>query len=93
MTYGAVGAGAAAAIAQAVKASGAIVRVEPNDFLTLVGKSKSPLVVTAQGGLFGKNYQYLTSYKGLAFFTKSSIALNLPGDAEIVQSAKIWMPG
>ncbi len=97
MTYGAVGAGAAtsaaAAIAQAVKASGAIVRVEPNDFLTLIGRSKGPLVVTATGGLFGKNYQYLSSYKGLAFFAKSSAPLNLPGDAEVVQCEKIWIPG
>jgi len=40
----AYGAGAAAAIARAIKASGAIVRLEPPDFLAIVSKSKSPLV-------------------------------------------------
>jgi len=87
------GATAAAAIAQAIKASGAIVKAEPNDFLILVGRSKNPLVVVAEGGVFRKNYQYLSSYKGLAFFAKSSTPLNLPGDAEVVQCEKIWIPG
>lgn len=35
---------------------------------------------------------YLTSYKGLAFFTKSSTPLNLSGDIELVLAQKIWIP-
>jgi hypothetical protein len=27
-----------------------------------------PLIVLAEDGLFSKNYQYLMSYKGIAFF-------------------------
>ncbi len=89
---GAAGA-AAAAIAQAIKASGAIVRVEPNDFLELLYRNEQPLVVRATGGFFSSNYQYLTSYKGLAFFTKSATPIELPPDSEIVESKKIWIPG
>jgi len=48
-TYGAFGAaGAAAAINEAIKASGAIVQVEPQQFLSLLSKTESPLVVTAK---------------------------------------------
>ena len=82
-----------AAIAQAVKASGAIVRVEPEDFLKILSRTRDPLVVTAKGGVFKANYQYLTGYKGLAFYTKSSSPLMLPGSAEVITSKQIWIPG
>ena len=88
----AAGGAAAAAMAQAIKASGAIVKVEPRDFQTVLGKSERPLVVTAEGGVFSKNYQYLISYKGLVFFTKSDSPLPLPGSAEVVVAKKIWTP-
>ncbi len=87
------GAAAAAVIAQAIKASGAIVRVEPHDFEEILRRSERPLVVSAQGGFISKNYQYLTGYKGLAFYTKSPTPLILPGAAEIVSARKIWIPG
>ena len=90
---GGAAAAAAAAIAQAIKASGAIVKVKPEEFLKIVSRTENPLVVTAEGGLFGVNYQYLTSYKGLAFFTKSPDPLNLPSDVEVIVSGKIWIPG
>lgn len=87
------GAVVAAAIANAIKASGAIVKLEPNDFETIVNRSREPLVVVAEGGLFAKNYQYLTSYKGLFFFCKAAAPLQLPSGAEIVRSKTIWIPG
>ena len=91
---GAAGAAAAAAaVAQAIKASGAIVKVKPEEFLKIVARMESPLVVTAEGGLWSVIHQYLTSYKGLAFFTKSKEPLNLPSDVELVVSGKIWIPG
>jgi hypothetical protein len=91
-TGGAVTVAIAAAIANAIKASGAIVQVEPRDFLTIVSKTKTPLVVMTVGGVFKKNYQYLTAYKGLIFFTKSDAPLGLPSDAELVSAGKIWVP-
>jgi hypothetical protein len=95
MSYGEGGAAAAAraaAIAQAIKASGAIVRVEPHDFETVLYKSSTPLVVVSEGGFLKKNYQYLTAYKGLIFFTKSATALQLPGDIELITAKRIWIP-
>ncbi len=95
MAYGggAAAAAAAHAIAQAVKASGAIVRLEPEDFLKIVSKTRAPLVVMAPSGFMQKGYRYLTSYKGLFFYTKSSTGIQLPGDAEIVSARSIWIPG
>ena len=52
-------AAAAAAIAQAIKASGALVRIDPEGFKTLVQRSREPLVVIAEGGFFSKKFQYL----------------------------------
>ncbi|MEJ7592791.1 MAG: hypothetical protein WKF77_14680 [Planctomycetaceae bacterium] len=87
------GAAAAAAVAKAIKASGAIVRVEPEDFLRILSRQQEPLVVQASGGFFSTSYQYLSSYKGLAFFTKSPSPLTLPSGCEVIQAQKIWIPG
>ena len=82
----------AAAIANAIKASGAVVRVTPENFQRVLGKADKPLVVCSTGGFFSKNYQYITSYKGFAFFTKSGTPLELPPRIETVMADKIWIP-
>jgi hypothetical protein len=87
------GAAAAAAIAQATKASGVIVRIKPGDFLQILNRNSQPLVVEATGGFFRTMHLYLTSYRGLAFFTKSDVQLSLPGHCEVVLASKIWIPG
>lgn len=84
---------AAAAIAQAIKASGVVVRVEPEEFSKILIRAKDPLVVMAEGGLFRTSYKYLAAYKGLAFFTQSKIPLTLPPGAEVVKAGRIWIPG
>ena len=84
--------GAAAAIANAIKASGSIVRVEPQIFAELLRKVERPLIVYARGGLFSGKHQYLTSYKGLTFFAKSSQQIDLPRGVEVIVAKKIWMP-
>jgi hypothetical protein len=89
MANGAGAAGAAAAEAQ--KAIGAIVFVEPEDFLGIVRKEERPLVVHSPSGLLTK-YKYLTSYKGLTFFTKSKEPLLIPGSVETITAKKIMMP-
>ncbi|MEM2930925.1 MAG: hypothetical protein QW797_08735 [Thermoproteota archaeon] len=64
---GAVAAGAAARrVAEAVKASGAIVEVEPKSFTDILAKVNKPLVVMALGGAVKKNYRYLVEYKVLS---------------------------
>ncbi len=56
------GATAAAAVAaNAIKAAGAVIFVEPEEFQKVVGRGQEPLVVTAEGGIFKHKYQYLTS--------------------------------
>jgi hypothetical protein len=87
------GATAAAAIAQAIKASGILIKVEEDAFHTIISKSENPLIVMAEGGVFNKNYQYLTSYKGLAFYTKTSGQLQFPNKTELIYAQKIWIPG
>lgn len=89
----AAAAAAAAAIANATKASGVIVRVGREGFQAILDRSENPLVVHATGGFVGTNYQYLTSYKGLAFFTKSKNPMDLPANTELVMADKIWIPG
>ena len=89
----AAAAGAAAAIAQAIKASGVLVRVEPAEFLRILQRQREPLVVHAKAGIFRTSYQYLSSYKGLAFFTKSPDPLNLPAGCELVTAGGISIPG
>jgi hypothetical protein len=84
---------AGAAIAQAIKASGAIVRLEPQEFTRLAARQQDPLIVCAVGGLLSTSYQYLFSYKGLAFYTKSPDELPLPSGAEVVMARSIWIPG
>lgn len=90
----AAAAGAVAAmIAQAIKASGVLIRVEPKDFQSILARAPEPLVIHAEGGLFSTSYQYLVSYKGFAFFTKSSTPLLFPNGVETVRAKKIWIPG
>jgi hypothetical protein len=83
---------AAAAAAQARKASGAIVHVEPDYFVEIVGKSRSSLVVFAKGGFLSKKNYYLTSYKGLFFYTASGNELHFSGDTELIRVKSIWVP-
>ena len=85
-------AAAAAAAAMAIKASGAIVRVEPDMFLSLVNRTDNPLVIVSQSKFFTTSYKYLTKYKGFFFFTKTSAQLNLPGKAERIAAKSIMVP-
>ncbi|HEV7903984.1 MAG TPA: hypothetical protein VGO96_09095 [Pyrinomonadaceae bacterium] len=88
----AAGAAVAAAIANAIKASGVLVTVTPEDFAAILRRTERPLVVAAQGGLFSTHYKYLTSYKGLAFYTKSPAPLMLPMGAEVVNAKSLSIP-
>jgi hypothetical protein len=90
-----VSAGAAAAmaaIAQAIRASGVLVRVSPDDFQKILRKVDQPLVIHTAGGFFTSHHQYLTSYKGFAFFTKSATEIILPAGTETIAADKIWIP-
>ena len=83
----------AAMIGEAIKASGTIVKVEPEVFAQLLAKAENPLVVYAEGGVISTNHQYLMSYKGLAFYTKADDPIVLPARVEVIVAEKIWIPG
>lgn len=93
MNAGAAAGAAAAAVIQATRASGVIVRLEPASFSELLRRNSDCLVVHTVGGVFSTSYQYLMSYKGLAFFTSSPRPLAIPSSAEVVKSKRIWIPG
>lgn len=90
---GAAGAVAAQqAVAEAIKASGALVRVLPRVFLWVLSKTPAPLVVMARSGILTTKYRYVTAYKGLVFFTDASAPLELPKDVELVVATKVLVP-
>jgi len=86
------GAIAAQAIANAVKASGPIVRVDPKTFVHLAEQAKVEVVVIAQGGLFKAHWKHLCPYRGLFLFTKSDAPLRLPTNVELIHAKSIWVP-
>jgi hypothetical protein len=88
---GAAAAAAAAAI-QAIKASGAIVRVEAEEFRKLLAQNSQGLVVHSIGGLFFPKHKYVMGFKGLAFHTSASEPLHVPSTCQVVEASKIWMP-
>lgn len=88
----AAGAAAAAAIANAIKASGTLIEVAPEEFRKLVERNEKALVVCAPAGLFGNKTRYLMGYRGLAFYAETGDEIPL-GSAEVVRAKKIWMPG
>ena len=88
----AVHAAVQAAIANAIKATGVVVRLEPAEWLSILKRTDAPLVVVGRSGVFKKDYQYLTTYRGLAFFTKSPTAIMLPGRAEVIAAKSISIP-
>jgi len=81
-----------AAAVNAIRASGVVVRLEPVEWLAVLRRTEGPLVVVATGGVFKKHVRYLTSYRGLAFFTKSEQPLVLPNRTEIVEARSISVP-
>jgi hypothetical protein len=85
-------AAAAAAQANAIKSSGVIVRVPPPVFLAILEKQNEAMLVHAQGGFLQKHERYLTSYKGLAFFTRSEQPLPIPEHVEQIEAAKLSLP-
>ena len=70
-----------------------IVSLGPANFLNILRRQPGLLVVHATGGFFSTHHKYLTSYKGLAFFTKSSAPLDLPSGTELILAEAIWIPG
>ncbi|MBN1695487.1 hypothetical protein JW879_08825 [candidate division WOR-3 bacterium] len=86
------GGAAAAAIANAIKASGVIVRLKEEDFIKVISRADNPAVVVSRGGFMKKDFDYLLAYKGFVFFARTKEEINLPGNAEIIAAQQIWIP-
>ena len=82
----------AAAIVNAIKAVGTIIRVEPQEFMKVLNKSEQSLVVHGIGGFWKKKHQYLTNYRGLNFYTEAIDPLPLTYKAELIEAKTIWVP-
>lgn len=92
---GAAGGAAAAqaAINEAIKASGAIVRIESDEFSRLIAKMDDGLVIEKTGGsFFAGSYKYSTSYKGFIFYCKSTEQIVIPTRLEKISARRIWVP-
>ena len=83
----------AAAVMQAVRAMGVIVKVQPEDFVRIVDRVAEPLVVRAPHGYFSKKKDYVVSYKGFAFCTTTKDDLRLPGKVELIEAGSMYLPG
>lgn len=66
--------------------------MDPTEFGKVLARVEAPLVVTAKGGFLGRKFVYLTSYKGLFFYTQSPTPLQFPYKAELIAAKSIWMP-
>ncbi len=91
---GAAGAAAAqAAINEAIKASGAIVKIGPYEFSHLISKMEDGIVIEkGNNGFFDSAYKYSTSYKGFIFYCKSREQITIPTRLEKVKARSIWVP-
>jgi hypothetical protein len=76
----------------ATRVTSVLVRMEPAAFRKLLDRMKEPLVVVVESGVFKTSFHYLTSYKGLTFYTKSDKELGLPNGAEVITAEEISLP-
>lgn len=89
---GASAATAAAVIQNAIKANGAIIYVEPDEFIKILSRTQNPIVITTRHGVFSKKHKYLTSYKGFVFYSRSSDELSFSMPVELISAGRIWVP-
>jgi hypothetical protein len=75
--------------AEAANAKSVVIHTDPAVFLAILSRTKGALVVMADNGVFRTKYEYLTSYKGLTFHTKSNELLTLPSDVELLTATSI----
>lgn len=80
------------AVANAIRASGALVHLAPEEFTALLARNKEPLVVISSFGVFETWYRYLMPYRGLVFWTDTPLSISLPPHCEVVNSQGTWVP-
>ena len=85
-------AAAAAARIRAIRAMGAIVTVDSVEFSKVLMANPQGVVVHAPGGFLMGGHRYLTSYKGLIFFTASKEPLSSVVAREVIEARHIRVP-
>jgi hypothetical protein len=83
----------AAAMMQAVRAMGVVVKVKPDVFMRIADRVAEPLIVRAPHGMWSKKHDYLVTYKGFAFYTSTKDELRLPPGAEVMNAGSMYVPG
>jgi hypothetical protein len=82
---------------------GTIIRINENDFLTLVSRCESPLVLTSRKGswsfayepledIFRVKHRYLMPYKGIVFCTKTKEPLSFSKTVELIELESMILP-
>ena len=79
-------------LAQAVKATAGLIRIDAAEFQNILNRTENPIVVIAEGGFFSKSTRYLTSYRGFILYTQTRDPLHIPGRAEILRARSLWLP-
>lgn len=79
-------------VASAKSTIGPFVVCEPIEFQNLLARCETPIIVCAEKGMLTKTFQYLTSYRGLVFYTESGFPIEMPTQAEVVSARQIVMP-
>ena len=92
MNGGGAAAAGAAAVIRAIKASGVVVRVVPDEFQNLLRQNPEGLVVHAPGGFMYMGHKYMMGFRGLAFCTTAKEPLSLPTTCQVVEAGRIWVP-
>lgn len=78
---------------RAIASTGSIVKITPEVMLGLISRMNEPLIIECHKKRFyGGEYSYLTSYKGLCFYTEAKSQLAIPTSAEIIMASEMWIP-
>ncbi len=80
------------AAARAIKASGAIIKLESGEFAKILLRTTDPLIVISPSGYKKRKTKYLLSWKGFVFYCETKEQMVLPRGAEIILADKIWIP-
>jgi hypothetical protein len=80
-----------AAMIQAIRAAGAIVRVEARDFERIVRNAREALVIRAPPSAFSRKYHYM-SYRGFVFYTRTREQLQFASGVEVIEAKTVYAP-
>ena len=84
---------AANAAARALKASGAIIKLESGEFAKILLRTTDPLIVISPTGFKKRKTKYLLSWRGFVFYCETKEQMNLRSCAETILDDNIWISG